>query len=190
MVAQSQKESGSEATRGLADIFTITHNLSEEEPPGYLPLGYMIVCFCKLLSRKLNAVYRCHPQRVVARNGNPGKNPSTDVAIILQTLSEGRQYISKVLYEYKPRVHHRLDMVESKHLVELLLQCYYELKYEKQSDIMGCLTDLVTWHYIRLNRNEDGKLHGKCYCNLSMEMPPTQTEMSTQLLFLLEYYWQ
>ena len=67
VVAQSQKESGSEATPdpacGLADIFTITHNLSEEEPPGYLPLGYMIVCFCKLLSRKLNAVYRCQASR-------------------------------------------------------------------------------------------------------------------------------
>ena len=170
----------------LADFFTIVHNVSEEEAPGYLPLGNIIVYFCKHLSEKLNAVYKCHPQRVVAKNSNPEQNPSTDVAIILRTLRE-QQYISRVLYEYKPGVHHLLDMVDIKHLIELLLQCYYVLKYEKQSDIMGCLTDLVTWHYIGLNRNKDGKLKVTFYCKLSMKKPPNQTEMLTQFLFLLEY---
>ena len=204
--SQSQKESGSEATPDpacavthnvseeeapgclpLADLFTVIHNVSEEEAPGYLPLGNIIAYFCKRLSEKLNAVYKCHPQRVVAKNSNPEQNPSTDIAIILRTLSGAQPYISRVLYEYKHGVHHLLDMVDIKHLIELLLQCYYVLKYEKQSDIMGCLTDLVTWHYIGLNRNKDGKLKVTFYCKLSMKMPPNKTEMSTQFLFLLEY---
>lgn len=83
----------------LTDIYTSTHNLAEEEPPGYLPLGCLVVYFGQFLSKALNTTYKCHPQRTVARNINRGQNPSTDVAIILrehQTTSR-TQYISKVL---------------------------------------------------------------------------------------------
>ena len=85
----------------LADTFAWTHNLSEEEPPGYLPLGLLVVFFGKMLSTALHNTYKCHPQRSVARNDNPGQNPSTDVAIILRVKSgrEKASYISKVLYE-------------------------------------------------------------------------------------------
>ena len=50
-------------------------------------------------------------------------------------------------------MHHLLSMVEITHLVELLLQCYYVVKFEQQSSILGCLTDLNSWHYIKLRRN-------------------------------------
>ena len=130
----------------LTGVYASTHALAEEEPPGYLPLGLLVVHFGQFLSRKLNATYKCHPQRTVAKNTNPGQNPSTDVAIVLRALT-GDTYISKVLYEYKPRVHHLLAMVDIKHLVELLLQCYYVLKFEQQSSILG---DLTSWHYINL----------------------------------------
>ena len=38
-------------TQLLTDTFTLTHNLTEEEPPGYLPLGILVVFFGKMLSR-------------------------------------------------------------------------------------------------------------------------------------------
>ena len=60
----------------LADTFAWTHNLSEEEPPGYLPLGLLVVFFGKMLSTALHNTYKCHPQRSVARNDNPGQNPT------------------------------------------------------------------------------------------------------------------
>ncbi len=107
----------------LTDMCRLTHNLREEEPPGYLPLGCLVVYFGKLLSTRLNAIYNCHPQRSVAKNVNPGQNPSTDVAIVLRSLGT-IGYISRVLYEYKPGGTNLLAMVDTKHLVELLLQCY------------------------------------------------------------------
>ena len=55
----------------LTEIFNWTHNLAEEEPPGYLPLGNLVVFFGKKLSEALDRTYKCHPQRVVARNAQP-----------------------------------------------------------------------------------------------------------------------
>ena len=170
----------------LADTFAWTHNLSEEEPPGYLPLGLLVVFFGKMLSTALHNTYKCHPQRSVARNDNPGQNPSTDVAIILRVKSgrEKASYISKVLYEYKPSVNHLLDFVESKHLMELFLQCYYVLKFENQSKLLGCLTDLHCWHYFGLTRN-NSKLKVTFYSRLDMTLPPEQTELASHLSFLM-----
>ena len=106
---------------------------------GYLSLGNLIVYFSKMLSHTLDASYKCHPQRTVAKNINPGQNPSTDVALILKERDDvSVKYISRVLYEYKPAVGHIIQVANIKHLLELFLQCYYVMKYEKTSRIMGC----------------------------------------------------
>ena len=91
----------------LTTIFARTHNISEEEPPGYLPLGILIVLFCEVLSSALVLTFKCHPQRTVAKNMSPGQNPSTDVALVMRVRAStpDSKYISKILYEYKPRVH-------------------------------------------------------------------------------------
>lgn len=172
----------------LTDTFTWTHNVSEEEPPGYLPLGILVVFFGKMLSRTLNNTYKCHPQRIVARNDNPGQNPSTDVAIILRMKTDGddARYISKVLYKYKPYVSNLLNFVDIKHLMELFLQCYYTLKFENQSKILGCLTDLHCWHYIGLRRN-NSKLKVTFYSKLNMSLPPKQIEMADHFSFLMNF---
>ena len=172
----------------LADTFAWTHNLLEEEPPGYLPLGLLVVFFGKMLSTALQNTYKCHPQRSVARNPNPGQNPSTDVAIILRVKSvrEKASYVSKVLYEYKPSVNNLLDAIESKHLMELFLQCYYTLKFENQAKLLGCLTDLHCWHYFGLTRNKS-KLKVTFYSRLDMTLPPEQTELASHVSFLMTY---
>ena len=170
----------------LTDTFNWTHNLAEEEPPGYLPLGILVVFFGKKLSEALDRTYKCHPQRVVARNANPGQNPSTDVAIIIR-LRDGvsSDYVSKVLYEYKTSVHAVLGMVETKDLMELFLQCFYTLKSENQSSILGCLTDLISWHYICLTR-DPSKLKVTFYCKQKMGIPPGKTQIANHLSFLVQ----
>ncbi len=91
------------------------------------------------------------------------------------------------MYEYKPTVHHLLHFVDIKHLVQLLLECYYVLKFENLSVILGCLTDLVTWHYIALRRNDTGRLEVIYYYKWSMSIPPSSIEMSHHLSFLINY---
>ena len=52
------------------------------------------------------STYKCYPQRTVAKNTNPGQNPSTDVALILRERNVASvDNISRVLYEYKPEIH-------------------------------------------------------------------------------------
>ncbi len=67
----------------LTDTFAWTHNLADEEPPGSLPLGNLVVFWGETLSRVYNCTYKCHPQRTVARNVNPRQNQSTDITLVL-----------------------------------------------------------------------------------------------------------
>ena len=56
-----------------------------------------------------------------------------------------------------------------------------------KSSILGCLTDLVNWHYIKLTRNRDTcKLEVTSYSKQTMTLPPTEMELSSHLLFLLQ----
>ena len=172
----------------LVDIHQWTHNITYEEAPGYLSLGYLIVYFSKILSPTLDASYKCHPQRTVAKNINPGQNPSTDVALILKERDDvSVKYISRVLYEYKPAVGHIIQVANIKHLLELFLKCYYVMKYEKTSRIMGCLSDLVCWHFFELQLNIVGRMEVIQYTRLSTAMPPENTDVSKHLAMLMTY---
>ena len=112
----------------MAETYKWTHNVTVEEAPGYLPLGTLLVFIGKMLSSTLGGTYKCHPQHTVAKNTNPGQNPSTDVAMILRErtgASASSDYISKVLYEYKPALPPSIQLIEIKNLLELFVQCYY-----------------------------------------------------------------
>ena len=171
----------------LADTYHWTHNVAVEEPPGYILLGILLVYFGKMLSCTSNDTYKCHPQRTVAKN-TPGQNPSTDVALILRKRDDDTaEYISKVLYEYKPQIHHTIQLTNISHLLELFLQCYYVMKYEKQYRILGCLTDLIVWHYFALQLSIVGRLEIVQYTKLEMTLPPQETEVSQHLAMLTAY---
>lgn len=165
-----------------------THNLQEDEASGYLPLGNIVVYFGALLSDRLNSTYLCHPQRSVANTGARGQNPSTDVAIIMREKVK-YNYISRVLYEYKPgSVGTELEQLQSLDLMELFLQCFYVIKYEALSEIIGCLTDLHSWHYFSLKKIEKGnKMIVEGYSKITMSMPPKGEEMTEHFLLLLQY---
>lgn len=160
------------------------HNLSVEEASGYPLLTVLLAYFGDVLSEQHGLLYKCHPQRNVAKNSNPGQNPSTDIAIILKCLT-GDSYISKVLYEYKPSVASFLAILDGRHLIELILQCFYVVRYEKQEKIMGCLTDLINWHYFEFCLKLDGKLEITKYFRIIMDLPAKGEEMSSHVHVLL-----
>ena len=169
----------------LATSYAVTHNVTVEEHPGYLLLGELVVFFSKMLSKQSKLVYKYHPQRTVAKNSNPGQNPSTDVAIVLKCLLGGG-FISKVLYKYKTAIPPLLSLTEAKVLMELFLQCYYVLKFEKQTEILVCLTDLHTWHYFQFKLTS--KLEISWYLKFQMTLPPQAEEVSEHVLILLKHF--
>jgi hypothetical protein len=171
----------------MADTYEWTHNLAVEEAPGYLPLGNLLVFIGKMLSSTYNATYKCHPQRTVAKNTNPGQNPSTDVAMILRERTAVATYISKILYEYKPRLPSGIQLIEVKYLLELFLQCYYVMKYEKTTTIIGCITDLIIWHFFKLQLSTVSRLEIMQYTRLQTKLPPQETDVSNHLAILKHY---
>lgn len=175
-----------EVVKVYTQLHRRVYNLSVEEPSGYPFLTALVVYFGDVLSAQHSLIYKCHPQRTVARNSNPGQNPSTDIAIILKCRT-GDQYISKVLYEYKPSVGNTLSNVDGKHLIELFLQCFYTIRYEKQKEIVGCLTDLINWHYFHFHLKLDGTLEITKYSILYMDLPAKKEDISSHVHMLLEY---
>ena len=169
----------------LARSYAGIHNLTVEEPAGYQFLGELVVFFSEMLCKQSKLEYKYHPKRAVAKNSNPGQIPSTDVAIVLKSLLGGG-FISKVLYEYKTAIHPLLAFTEAKVLMELFLQCYYVLKFEKQTEILGCLTDLHTWHYFQFKLTS--KLEISWYLKFQMTLPPQAEEVSEHVLILLKHF--
>ena len=137
-----------------------------------------------MLSKIRGLPYKTHPQRIVAKNSNPGQNPATDLALVLKVLDV--RFISKILYEYKPAVHGTLKTESPLYLLELFLQCYYVMKFEGTRRILGCLTDLETWHYFGLELN-NSKLDVKFYYRLVMTLPAQADEMSKHFTFVSNY---
>ena len=76
-----------------------------------------------------------------------------------------------------------LFLTEAEVLMELFLQCYYVLKFEKQTEILGCLTDLHTWHYFQFKLTS--KLEISWYLKFQMTLPPQAEEVSEHVLILL-----
>lgn len=156
-----------------------THNLTVEESPGYLYLGALLCFFAKSLSGQLGMTYKHHAQHTEAKNNHPGQNPS-----ILRALS-GTCYVAKVVYMYKLAINPLVSMVDTKHLIELFLQCHYMIKYEGISRVLGCLTDMVTWHYFELTLNDSRKVDILWCFTFKMTLPAQKKEIENQLSFLV-----
>ena len=128
-----------------------------EEAAGYVLLGILLGFFADCLTKILVEPYNFHNQHLVASNSNPGQNLTTDAAIvsIIQPRIGGRYWKTKVIYEYKTAIHPDITRVEVKYIMELMLQAYYVKNYENISTVIACLTDMKTWHYFKLSRNND-----------------------------------
>ena len=71
-----------DVVRCYQEHLSISHNVTVEEDSGYLLLADLVTFSARMLNTEGLGMYRYHPQRVVAKNTNPGRNPATDAAII------------------------------------------------------------------------------------------------------------
>ena len=181
-----------------------TEHIGLEESAGYTVLGIFMVFCAQALSKEVETRYKVRNQPVVAVNSNRGQNPSSDFALISLTiplvvpstsiacLLQGSRWITKVIYEYKPQIAFNVRMVQPKALIEVFMQAYYTMKYEKLKTLLACLTDLQTWHYFKLTLS-NGKLEGLSSSTLLTHLIPlpeqsTETEPSeTQNTALLDH---
>ena len=62
--------------------------------------------------------------------------------------------------EYKPSINSIFYLIDVSHLAELTLQGYYCMRYYELPSCLHCLTDMVHFHYFRLNCN-----NGKFECH-------------------------
>jgi hypothetical protein len=130
-------------------------------------------------------MYRYHPQRVVAKNANPERNPSTDAAVIHLIREHcNSRYQSDVLYEYKPVIHPDVENVQSAFLIELYLQAHYTMRTETTSEVLACLTDLHIWHYFMLKLDSSQKIRTLWYFKIKMKRELIEQEVKDHAAFL------
>lgn len=164
-----------------------SHNVTVEEDPGYLLLGDLITTFAQVLKMEFKSNFRYHAQRKVCMNQNKGRNPSTDGAIILRLVQAAPiKFLSKVLYEYKPVINQNILAVNPAFLIELFLQTFYVMKYENTSEVIGCLTDLRTWHYFKLISIHSQYITISWYHKVELNYE-TKINVSSQLQYHLSF---
>ena len=162
-------------------FFKRSLEIGHEESAGYPILATILIYFTTFLSSELNEEYIFHNQHTVAKNSKRGANPSTDAALVaLQTMaSSGLSCRTKVIYELKHAVNQTLPLVEPKYLIEVFLQAYYVMQYEKLKELLACLTDLTTWHYFKLtfaNHTLEIEAHAKVRMVLPLPAELTTTQ--------------
>ena len=133
-----------------------TIGISEVEASSYIILGILCVYFSKVLSKEKGQCFKFSNQVVCARNTQPGQNPSSDSALmVVKVLDVIRtdyprlvvnEMVPQIIYECKTSVNQNTHSVDSKALVEVLVQAYYCVNFYKLEGLLICLTDLYTWH--------------------------------------------
>ena len=160
-----------------------TYNVTIEEAAGYTMLGNYAVTFSEILSEELSKVMMYYNQMIAANNKKQGHNPTSDTAIIMLLEESGVASLAPmvkpvVVYEYKPIVHLDPARVNNCDLVEALLRAYYCLRFYKVSQMIHCLTDLLTWHYFKVNTSAD-KLNIEWWHRIDHSFP-LNVEMVTE----------
>ena len=139
-----------------------------KESDGYPVVCTLIICIASELKLQYPDCDFCYTtQCVVPENKKPGQNPSTDAAVLLKkTLTD---LVPFIVVEYKSRSNAILQQVDPCHLMELIVQVYYVMLYYNIKSVIGCLTDLSSWHAFKFTMNEGGKIRTKAYINLKEE---------------------
>ena len=131
----------------LNEALSKTLDVQVSETSTSFILGMFCAKFCTLLTSELSREYKHLPQYTVASNSKAGQNPRADGAVVLvKVINSGASMQSRipvVLYELKPAV-------QPTHLMEVMLQGYYCIKYNKLETLLVCLIDTFTWQYFKL----------------------------------------
>ena len=140
----------------IQDITYFLH-FGIKEASGIPLFGTTLLAFAKLLSGEGN-LYKVDMEfPVVLHTRKRGQKPSCDGTISAIT-SPFLNNHPVILYEYKPTVHPDPLIANPDYLMELFLQgCYCLWEYELES-IVHCLTDLNSWHYLKLTKEGGGKV--------------------------------
>jgi hypothetical protein len=107
-----------------------------------------------------------------------GVNPSCDTAMVVTVLSQtDNQPI--LLYEYKPMVNEyvvdpRGAFVNTRDLLEALIQGFYCVHFRKVKSIVQCLTDMHTWHFMKLNKHSN-QISIEWYKSIQEDTPDVQS---------------
>ena len=137
---------------GLATDIVANNMLSmgSSEPCGVPLLGHSSVILCNIQNKESSTKkFAVLMEYSVVSRPLPGKNPSVDAAV-LSVVSNTQPLL---LYEYKPVVNTCTLFVNAQDLMELLVQGFYCSCNKGISNLLHCLTDLYTWHYVMLSLN-------------------------------------
>ena len=86
---------------------------------------------------------------VVVDKLKPGVKPACDAAVV--AIVDGNEK-PVVLFDYKPTVHPRKEVLVRQDLMEVLIQGYYSLYQHGVSSIVHCLTDLEQFDYFKMEK--------------------------------------
>ena len=92
---------------------------------------------------------------VVTHKLKSGVKPASDAAMVVALVYAVKPVL---LYEYKPVVDPRVDRIERKALIEVLLQGFYCLYQHNVTTVIHCLTDLSQWYYFKLEKEKPSNM--------------------------------
>ena len=93
--------------------------------------------------------------------------------------------VPHIVYECKTSVNQITNSVDSKALMEVLVQAYYCVNFYKLEGLLICLTDLYTWQYMKVLRADSGRLQLIHYKTIVHSIPLTIEELKIHFNFLL-----
>ena len=123
--------------------------VGDREACGTPLLGFFLLCLADRLTKALPYSFYTEMEFPVI----VGTKPACDGAVVAAAVSK-----PVLLYEYKPVVDTRTNLVSHHHLMEVLLQAYYCLYQHKVPTYIHCLTDLSQWYYFQVEAISNSRL--------------------------------
>ena len=129
----------------------------EREACGIPLLGLFAIGVVEGLERidKSWSLYATMEFPVVVDKLKWGVRPACDAAVV--AIIDGNEK-PLVLFEYKPIVDQRKDVVVRQDLIEIMIQGYYCLYQHGVSSVIHCLTDLQQFYYFKMEKAERSKM--------------------------------
>ena len=156
---------------------------------------------------ELAPMYRIRVGLAVGLTGRPGRDYTTDVAVLQQEAADdekegdvspavlmvlNKEFTMQMIVEVKKRV--GLLMLETEALAELLLQAFYVFKgrgtFLAGRRLLCCLADFHNFHYFKLRYREEEEhyypLQLEQYSHSTSEQPPQAAEYSVHMQRLVQ----
>ena len=166
-------------------VFNAVHSMFEKsmlgmhqkEASGVPLLAVFILNIVQKLNEQfVDLKFSADMEYTVMDTKRAGVNPSCDTAMVVTVLSQtDNQPI--ILYEYKPVVDPRGAFVNTRDLLEALIQGFYCVHFRKVKSIVQCLTDMHTWHFMKLNK-QSNHINIEWYKSIKEDTPNVQTHVS------------